>query len=232
MTAADPALDAVDRPSPPRWVLPVALVPIITVVVASYVAGSVWAVWIDDNPLGLVLLSPVNRILLLTTPQLDIVEYFVAAVGRHLFPDPFFYLLGHHYGARALRWATEGSPMARRLVGDDGRGLENPSHRKILYPLAFLIPNNYVSLLCGSARIPIWQFGVLNLTGTVARVLLCRVVGDAFTEQITAITDFIGTYQWAITGVSVVLVAIGLFTQLRPGGQLRGLTELDERDED
>lgn len=228
MTAVDPPADAAARPKPPRWVLPVALGPILTVVIASYVAGSVWAVWVNENPLGLVLLSPVNRILLLTTPQLDFWEFFLAAVGRHLFPDPFFFLLGHYYGARALRWASEGSPMARRLVGDDGRGLENPSHRKILYPLAFLIPNNYVSLLCGSARIPVWEFALLNLSGTIARVLLCRVIGDAFTSEIRRITDFIGDYQWAITGVSVVIVAIGLASQLRPGGQLRRLTELDD----
>ena len=123
MTAEDVTLETAPRRKPPSWVLPTALVPMIAVLVCGWVAGSVWANWQVHHPLGLIALSPINRFLLLTTNRLDFWSYFSVGLGRHLFPDPFFYLLGYWYGGRALKWVSEGNAFATRLVGDDGHGL-------------------------------------------------------------------------------------------------------------
>ena len=226
--ASDLANDAPRRPPPPRWVLPTALVPMLGVLAMGWVAGAVWPTWFRTHPLGLILLSPINRFLLLTTNHLDFWSYFGAGLGRHLFPDPFFFLLGHYYGARALKWVSDGTPAARRIVGDHGEGLEDPAHRKILYPLAFFMPNNWVSLICGAARFPVPVFVTLNVSGTIARLILCRWLGSVFESEIKSIADFIGDYQWAITAVSVVVVLIGMAVQLRPGGPISRLAHLDE----
>lgn len=229
-SAIDPEVPPLDpRRRPPRWVLPTALVPMISVLVAGWVAGSVWPEWHRTHPLALIALSPINRFLLLTTNRLDLVSYLSVGLGRHLFPDPFFYLLGYWYGGRALKWVSEGNAFATRLVGPHGHGLEDPAHRKILYPLAFFMPNNWVSLFCGAARIPIPAFIALNVSGTLARLVLCRWLGNVFASEITSISNFIGRYQWPITGISIVIVLIGMAIQLRPGGPIRRLATLDEQ---
>jgi membrane protein DedA with SNARE-associated domain len=220
-------------PAPPKWVLPVALVPILAVVIAGYVAGAMWATLLKSHPLVLIALSPINRHLLLTTNHLDTISYFAVGMGRHLLPDPFFYLLGYWYGDRALKWASEVYPSVHRLVGEDGRGLEDPSHRRILYPLAFFMPNNWVSLVSGSARIPAQTFIALNVAGTAARLGLCRWLGSVFTSQIESIASFVSQYQWPVTIASMALVGVGIAMQLRKGtGELLGLTHLaDELEE-
>ena len=228
VTAVDPIVEPAPRRTPPPWVLPTALVPMVGVLVMGWAAGTVWPTWQRTHPLGLIALSPINRFLLLTTNHLDFWSYFAVGLGRHLFPDPFFYLLGYWYGGRALKWVSEGNAFATRLVGEDGHGLENPAHRKILYPLAFFMPNNWVSLFCGASRIPVPTFVALNVTGTLARLVLCRWLGDVFRSEIRDISDFIGRYQWPITGVSVVVVVLGMIVQLRPNGPVRRLAHLDD----
>jgi hypothetical protein len=231
VTAEDVTPETAPRRKPPSWVLPTALVPMIAVLVCGWVAGSVWANWQVNHPLGLIALSPINRFLLLTTNRLDFWSYFSVGLGRHLFPDPFFYLLGYWYGGRALKWVSEGNAFATRLVGGDGHGLENPAHRKVLYPLAFVMPNNWVSLFCGAARIPIPAFIALNISGTLARLVLCRWLGDLFRSEIKDISDFIARFQWPITAVSVVIVLLGMAVQLRPNGAVRRLAALDDQPE-
>lgn len=205
------------------------MVPIIAVVIGGYIAGASWPKLLEEHPLVLIALSPINRFLLLTTNQLGALEYFGVGLGRHLFPDPFFYMLGFWYGDRALRWAAENYPMAHRLIGEDGKGLENPATRKVLYPLAFFIPNNYVSLLCGAGRIPARIFIALNVSGTLARLILCRWLGSVFRTQLKDIADFIADYQGAFTIGSVIIVVFGIAMQFRKGsGDLVGLTTLSE----
>ncbi len=222
--------DATITARPPRWVLPVALVPIVSLVIAGYVANAWWPRLVAQHHTALLIaLSPINRYLLLATRDLSWSSYFGIGMIRHLIPDPFFYMLGWYYGDRALAWAVETYPSVHRIVGDDGRGLENPAHRKILYPLAFLVPNNWVSLLGGVARIRARTFAALNITGTFARLLLCWWLGKVFSSEIKSVSDFVGRYQWPATIISVIVVVLGIAFQFRKGtGQLVGLAKIGE----
>ena len=219
---------------PPRWVLPVALVPIITMLIAGYIAGASWPALLENHPLLLIALSPINRFLLLATQSVRWPAYFSVGLIRHLIPDPFFYMLGWFYGDKALAWAVETYPSVHRVVGADGKGLEDPAHRKILYPLAFFAPNNWVSLLSGVARIRLRVFIVLNVTGTIARLALCWWLGKVFSHQVKAVAKFVSDYQWPATIISVIVVLLTIAFQFRRGsGQLVGLAKLSEElDED
>ena len=226
-TSESPSAIAVVRP--PRWVVPTAGIPILAVVIAGYIAGASWPELIKSNPLLLIALSPINRYLLLTTNSLEALPYFGVGLLRHLFPDPFFYLLGYWYGPRALRWAGENYPVVKRLLGEDGRGLEAPNTRRLLIPLAFLAPNNWVSLVSGAARIP-WQlFIALNISGTIARLWLCRWLGTLFEDEIRSFADWVARYQLPVTLVSVGIVVATIAVQVRRGsGDLVGLTHLGD----
>lgn len=199
-----------------------------SVLVAGWIANSVWANWQREHPLALLALSPINRHLILTANQLDIGEFFVVGLARHLVPDPAFYLVGYWFGARALKWISEGNAMAERLVGDDGRGLEDPAHRRYLYPLAFIMPNNWVSVFCGAARIPFRVFLVINVLGTTARIGLCKAVAVLFESEVATVSDWISRYQLPITIISIIGVLIAMTYQLRPQGALRQMSHLDD----
>ena len=146
------------RATRPRHHLILVLIPILAVVIAGYVAGASWANLQKSHPAVLIALSPINRYLLLTSIRLDAPTYFIVGFIRHILPDPFFWLLGYWWGDRALDWAIETYPIIKRVLGDDGKALEAERSRKILYPLALFAPNNWVSLVCGAARIPFRHF--------------------------------------------------------------------------
>ncbi len=215
-------------PTPPRWQRIIVITVVICFVVAGYVGGAFWAKLLDSHPLVLLALTPINRYLLLTTNSLDWYSYFGVGMLRHLAPDPLFYLIGAWYGRRAIAWVLDTYPVAKRIFGDDGRNLEDPTRRKIIYPLAFLAPNNWVSLLCGASKVPFRQFIVLNVAGTFTRLVLCRWIGALFKDQIRSIAEWVGRYSWPITGVSIALVLAGIALQFARGtGELVTLGRLD-----
>ncbi len=199
-----------------------------SVLVAGWIANSLWANWQTEHPLALLALSPINRHLILTANQLGIGEYFGVGLARHLIPDPVFYIVGYWFGARALKWVSEGNAMAERLVGENGQGLEDPAHRRYLYPLAFIMPNNWVSVFCGAARIPFRIFLIINVCGTTARIALCKAIAVVFDDEVSTVSGWISRYQLPITIVSIVLVLIAMSYQLRPQGTLRQMSHLDD----
>lgn len=208
--------------------LPLGISMFATILVCGWIANSAWANWQREHPLALIMLSPINRHLILTSNALGFGEFFGVGLVRHLIPDPVFYVLGYWYGARALKWISEGNAFATRLVGEDGTGLEHPQNRRVLYPLAFIMPNNWVSLFCGAARIPFHAFLIINICGTSARLLLCRWIASVFSDQVATLSDWISRYQWPITAVSVVCVIAAMSFQLRPQGTLRQMSHLDD----
>jgi len=229
---------AVAHPKPPSWVLPVALVPFGALVIAGYIAGASWPLLLENHPARLIALSPINRFLLLTTNSLDSLTYYSVGLARHVAPDPFLYLLGFWYGDRALKWLGETYPIVQRIAGEDGHGLKDPKHFRLVAPLAFLMPNTWVSVVSGAARIGFGTFLALNVAGTAMRLVLLRWVGSLFEKQIDTIADFVAKYQWPATMVSVVVVIVGISLQVRRGtGGLVGLTHAveeltEEEDED
>ena len=66
---------------------------------------------------------------------------------------------------------------------------------KAAYPLVFFAPNNYICLFAGAAGMPIAAFLMLNVSGTVVRLYLIRVVGATFDEPIQAVLDFFARYR-------------------------------------
>ncbi len=191
-------------------------------VTAGYVAGATWAELVNSHPLALIMLSAQNRYLILTVNQLDPASYYIVGTIRLLLPDPFFYLLGYWYGDAAVRW-MEGRTAT---VGNLLRRLEQ-AFGKWGHPLVFCFPNNPICLFAGAARMNVWVFGVLNVAGTITRLILIALIGQALQDPIDAVLGFIADYRVPIIVASVVVVAFTMWTETRQGTseieQLRGL---------
>ncbi|HKY16909.1 MAG TPA: hypothetical protein VJM33_18425 [Microthrixaceae bacterium] len=233
-TILDPDAQDVDGPSytwtdhdlaearrVPRWVLPLLVLPIIGLVVANNV-GAIWLTngleesnrGLLEHPLLILALNSTNKMLLATGFQTDAIGFYPVAGIRLLIPDPLFYLLGALYRRPAIRWGRGVYPGADRLFdlfeAEDHRGV-----RRLLDVLVLIMPNNPVSLLAGVAGMPFPRFLVLNITGTIGRLLIFRQLSFAFRDEIQDFMGFLARYQrWALI-ITVVVVVISFVVQAR-----------------
>jgi membrane protein DedA with SNARE-associated domain len=192
--------------------------PLIVMVAAGYVAGAFWPQWVNSRPLLLIMLSSQNRYLILVVNQLDAISYYSVGTLRLLLPDPFFYLLGYWYGDAAVRWMESRTATVGAML----RWLEQ-AFRKWGHPLVFLFPNNPICLFAGAAHMRVWVFAVLNVSGTIARLVLIALIGEALQRPIDAVLDFIARYRVPLLVASVAIVALTLWNETR-----RGTSEIEQ----
>ena len=180
------------------------------------------AEFVDKHPAWLIALNPRNRNLALATNQLDAVTYYTIGFARLVASDPLYYLLGYWYGERALSWVERRS----RTYGPFVREGES-FFRKASYPLIFAAPNNVVCALSAATGVRLRTFIVLNLSGTVARLVVIRQLGEVFQSPLQSIVDFIARYRVPVLIVSAIAVAWTLFGEFRGNdSELKTLTDL------
>jgi membrane protein DedA with SNARE-associated domain len=154
-------------------------------------------------------LNPRNRYLLLASTQVGAVEFFVVGFVRLVLTDPIGYVLGAQYGDGALRWAKrgfgEGVETAVRLFGKAA-------------PLVILVaPNLYMCILAGASGMKVRTFLALNVVGTIGRLLLVRLTGNVFEDELESVLHWIRRYQWWLVGISVVVVVLQTIRSRRRG---------------
>ena len=222
MTSASDAPDTPFKPS--RRQLWFVVGPLIVLVAMSYTAEAIWPQIVESHPLWLIALSSRTRYLLATTNNLDAFSYYTVGTLRLLVSDPLFYLLGVWYGDRAVSWMERKSPS----IGGQIRTMEQ-YFGVAAYPLVFLSPNNYICLFAGSSGMKAKWFIPLNVSGTIARLIAVRVLGDVFESPISGALDFVGRYRWQFLVGSVVLVLISIASDRIQGkseiGSLRDLAD-------
>lgn len=214
---------ALARHPPSPHTLKLLVAPVVFLVICSNVANVMWPTLQEDHPLLLIALSSINRYLILVSDQLDAVSYYGVGTLRLLVSDPLFFLLGYWYGDRALAWMDQKAPtygpMLRRFQSLFG---------KAAWPLVVIAPNNFICLFAGAAGMRISMFFALNLVGTVGRLYLIRVLGDAFSSPIDQFQDVVGEYRWWFIAASAVLVAFSLRGEVKGGGEIDQLVHIDE----
>lgn len=206
------------RKAPSRRTLMLVVVPLIALVVAAQVGDALAPSLLPDengeggNPLLLILLNPRNRWLIGVVNHVNLFWYYVIGTSRALLSDPIFYLLGYWYGDSAVRWMERRTPTFGGIM----RSLEQ-AFRRWGYPLVFIAPNNWICLLAGSAGMSPLVFLILNLTGTVARLVLIMLLGEAFEAPINWVLGFISDYRVPLLILSVALVGFTLWRESRKG---------------
>ena len=216
-----------ERPRPSRTTLTLIVVPLVALVIAAWVGDAMSAAWFDRHPLALIALNARNRNLILTTEYLDAWSFYVVGGVRLLVSDPLFYLLGYFYGDAAVRWMEHRS----RTFGGILRSAEQ-FFGKAAYPLVVVAPNNFICLFAGSAGMRPSVFIVLNVAGTIGRLVLIRWLGVEFDEPLDAVRGFIADYRLPLTILLIVTVAITIWRETRPEGELESLIHLEEEIEE
>lgn len=214
-----------ERPRPPRRYVVVVGVLIGALVIANN-AGLIFLTTLaEDHPALLLALSSTNRVLGLTTNQLDPVTFYLLGSLRLLVADPLFFLLGLWYGDRAIRWAERNWSSQGELLRRFEQGFE-----KAAYPIIFLAPNNIVSLLAGASGMSLRAFMAVNLAGTVVRLYIIRALGRAFASPIDRLLDLFAEYRVPLLVLSAVLVVGSMAMDRRKGaGELQSVRDLDRQ---
>lgn len=214
---------ALARHPPSPHTLKLLVAPVIFLVICSNVANVMWPTLQEDHPLLLIALSSINRYLILVSDQLDPLSYYGVGTLRLLVSDPLFFLLGYWYGDRALAWMDQKSPgygpMLRKAQQWFG---------KAAWPLVLIAPNNFICLFAGAAGMRIGWFFALNITGTVGRLYLIRVLGETFSSPIDSFQDVVAEYRWWFIAGSALFVLISLRGEVRGGGEIDQLVHIDE----
>ena len=221
-----PAPAAPDRPRPPKWVLAALLTSVGALLVASNVGNILYASLVERHPALLLSLNSTNRVLVGVTNQLDAATYYGIGFVRLLVADPLFYLLGLFYGDAAIRWIE-------RKAGDGAATIVwfEKAFLRARYPIVVIAPNNPVCLLAGATGMRVPVFLALNAIGTVGRLYLARLFGEAFTRPISAVTGFLDRYRWPILAISIALFALQSALKKKEGkppGELAALAELKD----
>lgn len=214
---------ALARHPPSPHTLKLLVAPVIFLVICSNVANVMWPTLQEDHPLLLIALSSINRYLILVSDQLDAISYYGVGTLRLLVSDPLFFLLGYWYGDRALAWMDQKSPSYGPMLRKAQQWFGNAA-----WPLVLIAPNNFICLFAGAAGMRIGWFFALNITGTVGRLYLIRVLGEAFSSPIDGFQGVVAEYRWWFIAGSALLVLISLRGEVRGGGEIDQLIHIDE----
>ncbi len=217
-----PKVDLERGKSPSKWIVRLGLAYIVASQVGGYIGNANIALWFDSRPALLIMLMPRNTVLALTTPHLDATWWYVLGFFRNVLSDPVWFLFGFWYGERAIGWVERRSKTYGPLIRE-GQGF----FRRYAYPLIFVMPNNYICLLSGASGIRLAPFIALNVTGTIARLMVIRQLGFTFSSPLASVSEFIAQYRWQIWGISIVAVAWTVYNEFFRGqGEAQSLAEL------
>jgi membrane protein DedA with SNARE-associated domain len=215
-----------------RTLLTLFLIPVTMLAVAGVVANAIFPTLIADAPYLIPAMTTRADRLLLSAPLMPGEVFLSVALIRELIGDPLFYLFGRRYGDVGIRWIENRSgPEAPFL-----RTVERV-FRRAAYVVVAVWPINVVCLLAGATKMRPFPFFALNITGTIMRITLIFFLGDLLSEPLHDIASFISDYQWYLTPLTFVIVALSLWRQGRKGrGPVESVddlqAELAEADEE
>lgn len=217
----------IERGNPPRkWIIRTIIGLVIVSQSAALLGDLFIAGIVDREPALLIALNPRNRNLALATNQLSAVTYFSIGFVRLVASDPLYYLLGFWYGERAIAWTERRSRTYGPLIRDGERFF-----RRASYPLIFFAPNNIICALSAATGVRLGTFIALNLSGTVARLIIIRQLGEVFSSPLESIVDFIADYRIPLLILSAIGVAWTIFGEFRGrGSELETLRALEGED--
>ncbi len=212
--------DPVSEPASPhrpfdRKAITLFAIPMAILTILGWVGDAFAPSLLTRAPLLLLACNPRLRNLVLVSPTVDFVPFVAVAVGRLVISDPLFYWFGRRYGDTSIRW------MERKLGPSAGVVLwAEKAFRKAAWPMVAILPNNLICLLAGAAGMSWIGFAIVNISGTVVRVLGVRLIGDAFSDPILSFNDWIGRNRLVLTLITVGITFFFVARSTRRAGRV------------
>lgn len=197
----------------PVWA-PLTLIAFVGLVVASNVAGAVWARWIDTNPEGLLLLSSRNRYLALTLAAgVSVGAYAVIGFARIAAAFAVCHLIGRAYHDDAIGWFTKYLGVTPEAIDAFNRGFA----RAEWVVIPFFAGSNIVAALTGIHRTPPARLALLLSLGIAGRLVLMWRLARTFETQLVDFLEWVQRYQWWAIGLSIAAVLLVNLRNFRAG---------------
>ena len=222
--ADDTAAETTVRRPPSRRIVATVGTLLVIMVIMNWAGDALTTTWAEDHPAWLLALNARNRILVLTTNNLDPWSYYGIGMARLLSSDPLFFLLGHWYGDAAIVWMEKRTKTWGQML----RQMES-WFGKAAYPLVFIAPNNPICLFAGAAGMPLEAFVALNVSGTFARLWIFRRFGEQFENPIGDLLSWFGQYRVPLLIASVALLVLTIALEAKRGEtEVTALSHLDD----
>jgi membrane protein DedA with SNARE-associated domain len=201
------------------------VVPMIAFAVSANLANAFSPTLLVREPVWLIALSSRVRWLVLVSPRLDPLTFFAVPLVRLTAVAAVYYLFGQRYGDRAVSWLESKMGGASKPI----LWIERQFHRTRYAVIFFLPAGPFVSLLAGADKMPANAYYATTFAGLVARLVLIRLVAEAFSGVILDVTDWIADNQIWLTGISFLTVAgFALWSQRSGRGEIESVDEIAE----
>ena len=187
-------------------------IPMAVTTILAWIGDAFAPTLLTKAPIVLIICNPRLRNLVLAAPTLGAVPFISVAVARLVLTDPFFYWFGRRYGDVAIRWMEQKLGPGAAIV----LWLER-FFARAGYVAVAVLPNQWICLLAGTTKMRVRTFVVLNIGGTLARVVLIWKLGEAFADPLLAVNDWIGDHRLQLTLITFGLVGFTIWRTMRKG---------------
>ncbi|MEY4026019.1 MAG: hypothetical protein RL438_1532 [Actinomycetota bacterium] len=178
--------------------------------VIGTIGSNIGPALVDNHPSLVLALSSRNRNLFGSVPYIDVVPYAAIGFVRILIAGVALYFVGRWYGEKALGW-VEGNLGELPAIY---RWTERAVDKAGSVALVLMPGSNVVCLLLGHKRMSAKRFIPLLSIGIVIKLVVLRLGGDQFEDQIRSFLSGIEQYQWYFVAV---LFGISFFQSMRKG---------------
>ncbi len=185
--------------APPKIVSRIVIGLVVFFFAAAIIGDIALGDFVEDRPLALIALNARIRHLILVTNELDALSYYTVGFLRLVAADPLFFILGYWYGDHAINWIEKRSRTYGSMVRDGESWF-----RKGSYFFIFAAPNQYVCALAGATGVRLRTFFALNVSGTIARLVIVRLLAEEIEPWIDWTVGTISRYRIWVIGIAVL----------------------------
>lgn len=178
--------------------------------VIGTIGSNIGPALVDNHPSLVLALSSRNRNLFGSVPYIDVIPYAAIGFVRILIAGIALYFVGRWYGQKALGW-VEGNLGELPAIY---RWTEKAVDKGGSIALVLMPGSNVVCLLLGHKHMSIKRFIPLLSIGIVIKLVVLRLGGDQFEDQIRAFLKGIEQYQWYVVAA---LFGLSFFQSMRKG---------------
>jgi len=178
--------------------------------VIGTIGSNIGPALVDNHPSLVLALSSRNRNLFGSVPYIDVIPYAAIGFVRILIAGIALFFVGRWYGEKALGW-VEGNLGELPAIY---RWTEKAVDKAGSIALVLMPGSNVVCLLLGHKRMSTKRFIPLLSIGIVIKLVVLRLGGDQFKDQIRSFLSGIEQYQWYFVAL---LFGISFFQSMRKG---------------